>query len=197
MRNHVGARIFTDSYEWSYPDYNFAENLTSYYTIKELRINKNVSSSDLHEAILKTIDGSGFIPCTYHGVYSDKKPRDEVWFDAIHENQYCEVLNIINQYDVWVTTFSNALKYHRMANTMLCTPCAQHPEKIVFMLKKVHSENIENYLCSLSLRVVIPDNRLCLAVEQNGSPITFRQTDNTIQFDVESVESMICLQIKA
>lgn len=197
MHNHIGARTFTDNYELPETNYNFAENIEDYYTVKEFRINKNVSSSDLNDAILKAIEGNGFIPCTFHGVYSDEKPRDEVWFDAIHKNQFCEMLDVINQYDVWVTTFSKALKYHRMAKTMLCTPCAQHPEKIVFMLKKVHSENIENYLCSLSLRVTIPDNTLCLAVEQNGSPIVFRQTANTIQFDVESVESMICLQIKS
>lgn len=117
---HIGARTYSDTNEDLNFDYNFAEEDEDYFRVASVRVNAQSSEQDLDAITNKYIDNQGLMACVFHGIFNDQYAHDQSMFDAIHEEKFRSLIKVIDNKkdDLWITTFGNAISYHRYVNSL-------------------------------------------------------------------------------
>jgi hypothetical protein len=164
--------------------YDFATTEDDYFKLRVLRVNEGLSVSAFHTWIDQVADGYGLLTCVLHGVYDDEHTRDQEWFDAMHERHLEELLGVLTaqKQRLWITTLSEAVKYHRLAAATKCCVTCRSDASLDVMLD---CEPGVAERCGVSLTVTVSNrgSLRCRAVEQGTQRLTFDETDAGVCFD--------------
>ncbi|MBR6265716.1 MAG: hypothetical protein IKR66_03905, partial [Bacteroidales bacterium] len=132
------------------------------------------------------IKGGGLLTFLYHSVDDDLNSYHDSWYAQVKLDSLKEQLRFLKKHqdEVWVTTFGNAILYHREAN------CAKLrvQEWAGFIEAKLTITNLEfrdlvPQTLMVPLTIKIYTDKKCASVEQNGMSIPIdKQTDTYVQF---------------
>lgn len=111
---HIGARSVWGMSNYSY---NFAQTDDDYYRIQIYGMNENTKNSQFYSEVEKTIAGGGLITFLYHSVDDDLGSCNDTWYAQVKLDSLKEQIRFLKEKDVWVTTFGNAVLYHREAHS--------------------------------------------------------------------------------
>lgn len=214
MYGHIGARAFYSEMppeigKWpehmnQYADkffYDFVDNEKDYFFVNQFRMNDDVSAPQVKLFIQRVVNNNGLVPLVFHGIYNEVHRSDADMYDSIHEHHFQEVLHAIDSLkeQIWITTFANAIKYHRAAR-------ASSIHSIWHEDYPGGGSRYEFHLCSadpylslqlhpLTLCADMEEGRRCVFVSQGEKEIEFRVIGSSVQFEVEPVESIIALRV--
>ncbi len=112
---YVGARGVWRISNYSY---NFAENEDDYYNIRIFGMNEQTKNSTYFSEVENVIEGGGLLTFLYHSVDDDLNSYKDSWYAQVKLDSLKEQLRFLKQNEdkLWVTTFGNAVLYHREAN---------------------------------------------------------------------------------
>lgn len=214
MHGHIGARAFYSEMppeigKWpehlnQYADkffYDFAESEKDYFFVNQFRMNDDVSAPQVEMFIERVIRNNGLVPLVFHGIYNDVHRLDAGMYDAIHELHFQDILRVLTSLkeQIWITTFSAAVKYHRAAKATSIRSTWHDDYPGGGSRYEFHLQSSDPYrspkLHSLTLSTDIEEGRRCVLISQGEKEIGFRAIGNSIQFEVQPVESIIALRV--
>jgi peptidoglycan/xylan/chitin deacetylase (PgdA/CDA1 family) len=111
---HIGARgVFPASGNYTY---NFAPTFNDYYKVLTFSMYTNSKMPDYVTQIQNVIAGGGLLTFLYHALFSANFP--DKGYAPIEQAEFQKQLDTLTTYknNVWITTFSQALKYHQEKN---------------------------------------------------------------------------------
>jgi peptidoglycan/xylan/chitin deacetylase (PgdA/CDA1 family)/lysophospholipase L1-like esterase len=188
---HIGARGVTPPINYSY---NFATTENDYYKIATIGMDNTVTISKFKGYIDNVIRGGGFLTYLYHSIYSDLVNDNS--YAAIHQNNFNEQMDAVLSYgnQIWITTFSNAIKYHKEANCATLEEVqAPAGNKWVINLTDTLADNdTYNYPLTVMLKM---NGENYNTVKQNGEPLDFITSNDTIMFRAVPDGGIITLEI--
>lgn len=214
MHGHIGARTFdpqepTHMEQWPQQmdqyakefHYDFATSEKDYYVVHQLRVYKETSPAQLGKFFTQVIKNKGLLPLVFHGVYSDDDRQDFKAYDSIHQTQLDEILKQVKniEQEVWLTTFGNAIKYHRAVknssiNLHWCQQYDNGGARYEFLLKSVDAFDVA--LHPLSISIKLEAGYRCDWVSQNEQSLEYREKGNTIEFEVSPKESILAIRVE-
>lgn len=209
MPGHMAARKSTDkeidedTFAMLY-GYDFARKEEDYYTIHDFCITRKTKNSAIEKFIEQLNSYRGFAPIVFHGIFNNDHPGDEVLFGSIDENQFREIIQLIKNHEneIWITTFRNAILYHRTKeNFTIESHATQHYgdelARHEFIIKPlvVNSESNMNDPM-LTIMMDIEDGFQCVMVRQAEKDIGYIQRGSNVQFNVKPVISIIAVKIE-
>lgn len=110
---HIAARtVFSPSSgNW---DYNFDSSPTDYFKMPTFQVNNSVSLNDYKTEIEIAMTDGGLMTLMYHSIFNSNGDGD-TWFDAMDETDFVNQLTYLQtvKNQTWITTFSNAVRYHQ------------------------------------------------------------------------------------
>lgn len=180
---HIGARSVWG--EWNY-SYNFAKNDNDYYRIQIFGMNEQTKNSQFYEQVEKVIDGGGLLTFLYHSVDDDLNSYHDTWYAQVKLDSLKAQLDFLKAHenDVWVTTFKQAILYHREANnaTLKRLPSSQNETHILLQTTNNFPSFIpQTELIPLTLQV--KKDKTVVSISQNNKEIPIdKQTDDYVQF---------------
>ena len=174
----VGAR---GVYGISNFTYRFAGSDDDYYKLCTVGMDNSVSLEMFKSYIEKTIAGGGMIDYLYHSIYSESVP--DASYAQIHQTNFEAQLDALVSYKdkVWITTFSNLIKYHREANSAVLQEIQpqQDGSWIINLVDGLSDNDLYNY--PLSVSVYVADSEIT-SVTQNGKSLAFSISNDSILF---------------
>jgi len=111
--NYLGARgVFASSGNYTY---NFAPTIDDYFKVLTVGMTSNYTISSYGNELRNIINGGGMLTILYHSVNSPTVIDNN--YAMVSQTNFQQQLDTIQSLrkNVWVTTFANALKYHREA----------------------------------------------------------------------------------
>ncbi len=111
---HLGARSVWGISNYSY---NFAQTDDDYYRIQIYGMNERTKNAQFFSEVEKTIAGGGLITFLYHSVDDDLGSCNDTWYAQVKFDSLKEQIRFLKKQKVWVTTFGNAILYHREARS--------------------------------------------------------------------------------
>lgn len=111
--NYLGARgVLSSSGNYSY---NFAPKIDDYFKILTVGMTSNYTITSYGNELKNIIKGGGMLTILYHSVNSPTVVDNN--YAMVSQTNFQQQLDTIQSLrkKVWVTTFANALKYHREA----------------------------------------------------------------------------------
>ena len=182
-KGFVGARSVWGMSDYSY---NFAKEDEDYYKIHCYGMNESTKNSQFNAEVESVIKGGGLLTFLYHSVDDDLNSYHDSWYAQVKLDSLKEQLRFLKKHqdEVWVTTFGNAILYHREAN------CAKLrvQERDGFIEAKLTITNLEfrdlvPQTLMVPLTIKIYTDKKWSSVEQNGMSIPIdKQTDTYVQF---------------
>lgn len=175
---------------WGMNDYtyNFAKEERDYYNVHIFGMDENTKNKQFFSEVEKTINGGGLITFLYHSVDDDANSYNDNWYARVALDSLKEQVKFLekHQNDVWVTTFCNALLYHREANSAS-----------VVVHETVDGCTVDVVIDDANLTRLVPSSRMVpitivvfakqqwFSVKQKGVDIPIdEQTDSYVQFRV-------------
>lgn len=216
MHGHVAARAFSSGMpkgkgDWPehlnyYADkffYDFAKTEKDYFSISQFRVNDDVKPEHIKMLMQRVITKNGLVPMVFHGFYDEENTSDKEMYDAMHLQTFRALLAAIKSLDaqVWITTLADAVKYHRVAAAS-STELNWHQDyegggaRYEFWLRTVDSYKAIK-LHPLTLSAEMTEGRRCTFVGQGSKELEFRMVGNSVQFDVEPLESIISIKLES
>lgn len=181
---HVGARSVWG--EWNYT-YDFAQTDDDYYRIQIFGMNEQTKNSKFFSDVEKTIAGGGLLTFLYHSVDDDLGSYNDTWYAQVKLDSLKAQLKFLkkHQNDIWVTTFGNAILYHREANCASFSEYASVEENKND--KRYFSLNItdKNFLQLVPQESFVPLSVLVFKKSKEHYS-TVVQGDTTIPIDVQT-----------
>lgn len=116
---HIGARgVNTGTYA-----YNFAPTNNDYYNISTYAMDGTITTAVFNTQITNVIAGGGLLTYLYHSVDNATNQYGDNWFAQVKQTALQAQLDalVAKKNTVWITTFSNALKYHKEKNCATLT----------------------------------------------------------------------------
>ncbi len=215
MQSHVAARAFSSGMpkgigDWPehlehYADkffYDFAKTEEDYFSVSQFRVNDDVTPEHIKLLMQRVITKNGFVPMVFHGFYDEQNPLDKGMYDAMHVHTFIGLLEAIKslQEQVWITTFTDAVKYHRAVGAS-SIDLKWHEvydgggARYEFLLRSVDPYT-STKLHPLTLTAEIDDGYRCTFVSQGPKELDFRTLGNTVQFEVDPFESIVALRVE-
>lgn len=162
--------------------YNFAPTVDDYYKLMVFALTGKESITSYASALNRVISGGGLLTYLYHSVNSPTVTDNN--YAAVAQSAFQYQLDTIQSHrnKIWVTTLSNAIKYHREARCASLTQIeAPTDEKWVMNLTDTLSDNeVFNHPLSIILRL---NGRPYDMIKQDGQILTVDSVFNdTIMF---------------
>lgn len=212
---HIGARAFVPGMpkgigKWPehldyYADkffYDFARSEEDYFSVSQFRVNDDVTPEHIKRLMQRVMTKNGLVPMVFHGFYDEENALDKEMYDALHLQTFIALLESIKTLDkqVWITTFANAVKYHRAAaassiNLKWHQDYEDGGSRYEFLLRSVDPYSSIK-LHPLTLTAEITDGRRCNFVSQGAKELDFRVVGNCVQFEIEPFESIVALRLE-
>lgn len=119
-KTHIGARLATLRYGRKWP-YTLTFGKTNYYQLQTFMSRDIYTPSTFEKLVEQAKNQGGMITFMYHSIYNDSIKDN--WFGAISEDLLEAQLLAVkkHQKNVWITTFENAIKYHKAKKTVRVT----------------------------------------------------------------------------
>lgn len=114
-QGYVGSRgVYGSSGNYTY---NFAPNENDYFNILTYGMSESVTEYSFTKQITNIIHGGGLLTYLYHSLNSPTVTDNN--YAAVPEYKFEKQLDSLLAYQdqIWITTFSNALKYHKEKNS--------------------------------------------------------------------------------
>lgn len=120
QKQHLAARSYSDTNDNLNFDYHFVEDEADYFKIVPVRANAQLSEVELEDLVNRYTSNHGLMTCVFHGVFNEENLNDQGMFDAIHEKKLESLVRVLDskREDIWITTFGNAISYHRYVNSL-------------------------------------------------------------------------------
>lgn len=182
MANHIGARgiQYPESGTW---DYNFAQTEEDYYSTPTVTVNEDYSASEMGAEIRKGIAEGGMLTFMFHSIYSNTV--NDYWWDEISEWHLEELSDTAVNYrdKVWITTYKEAIKYHKEANYAQINVQSNTVDEIVLDIADGLDGAIYDH--DLTIDYVIPNGEIYTSVTQQGVELNYTIEDGVLTFDAQ------------
>lgn len=190
--NHIAARIFEEDYDKTFT-YEFATTEDDYYKVQEIRVNADLTSTQYKNWMQHGIDNNGLMVFTFHSVYNNNV--NDYWYDAVSESYLSTFIDDVKSYqnETWITTFADAIRYHKEAHCASIDVKENTDELLTFTLQDTLSNN-GIYNIPLTLRLTPEEGSLYGEITQNNITISSIKDGDDIIFNVRPDEGEI--QIK-
>lgn len=204
--SYVGARgVLPSSGNYTY---NFAPNVNDYYKILTFALTSNTSISQYASELKNIVNGGGLLTYLYHSVNSPTVTDNN--YAAVSQSLFQQQLDTICSYrnKIWITTFSNALKYHREArcaslvelesassqkwvvnltDTITDSALYNQPLSILLRLNGKQYDMIKQGKSFLKIDSVFNDTIMFKAIPNNG-PITLSVSGIDVQSSISPLQ---------
>lgn len=190
---HIAARSVFPPTNYTY---NFAVTDDDYYKIQTFTMSGSVTLSSYFAQIQNVINGGGLLTYLYHSVDDATNSHNDTWYNQVKQDQLQKQLDtlIYVKDKVWITTFEQAIKYHR-ENKCATLSEIQAPanSKWIIDLSDTLNDNIYDQPLSIKLKMNgINYNN----ITQNGTPLTIDSIYNdTILFHAIPDRGQIILEV--
>lgn len=187
-KGFVGARSVWGMSDYSY---NFAKEDDDYYRIHTFGMNEGTKNTQFYEEIQSVIAGGGLLTFLYHSVDDDLNSYHDNWYAQVKLDSLKTQLRFLKTQtkDVWVTTFGNAILYHREASCAKLIENKSDIEKERHFVLYIKNENFKTLVPQtlvVPLTIIViktQDEGTYTSVTQNGKEIPIdKQTNSFIQF---------------
>jgi len=191
--NYLGARgVFASSGNYNY---NFAPSIDDYFKVLTVGMTSNYTITSYGSELKNIIKGGGMLTILYHSVNSPTVVDNN--YAMVSQTNFQQQLDTIQSLrkKVWVTTFANALKYHREARcASLVQLEAPTTEKWVMNLTDTITDSV---LYTMPLSIVLRLNgKTYDMIKQGGKIIKIDSIFNdTIMFKALPNKGNITLSI--
>ncbi|MBP5582382.1 MAG: polysaccharide deacetylase family protein [Bacteroidales bacterium] len=187
-KGFVGARSVWGMSDYSY---NFVKEDDDYYRIHIFGMNEKTSNTQFYAEVQSVIAGGGLLTFLYHSVDDDLNSYHDNWFAQVKLDSLKEQLRFLksNKNDVWVTTFGNAVLYHREAN---CAKLKENKSNVAgerhfsLYIENSNFKKLVPQILVVPLSIIVlktQDEGTYTSVTQNGQELPIDgQTDSYIQF---------------
>ncbi len=147
---HIGARSVSAS---NYT-YNFATTDDDYYKIMTYTMSGSVSISTFENQLTQIISGGGLLTILYHSIDDANNSHGDTWFNQVKQTALQQQLDTLVSYKdkVWITTFGQAVKYHKERNCATLNLLGTTSTTMTFSLSDTLSNNTV-YNQPLSLKI--------------------------------------------
>lgn len=164
---HIGARSVSAS-DYSY---NFAASDDDYYKIMTYTMSSSVSISTFENQLKQIISGGGLLTFLYHSIDDANNSHGDTWFNQVKTSALQQQLDTLVFYKdkVWITTFGQAVKYHKERNCATLTALGITSTSMAFTLSDTLSDNTV-YNQPLSLKI-FRNGINYSTITQNGVPL--------------------------
>ncbi len=173
---YVGARgVWPSSGNYTY---NFATKADDYFNILTFSVSESISETAYTSQIANVIRGGGLLTYLYHSVNSPTVTDNN--YSAVSEYKFEKQLDTLLAYSdkIWITTFSNALKYHREKNCVSLVEMAM-PTDSLWVLNL--TDTLDDNLYNIPLTIQLPlEGKEYDMVTQNGKHIIIDSVFNGI-----------------
>lgn len=185
QKSHIGARTYSDTNENLKFDYQFAESDEDYFTIPSVRVNSQLSERALDVLTDKYINSNGFMTCVFHGVFNDLYTNDTTMFDAVHEEKLRSLIQVMDNKrdDLWITTFGNAVAYHRYVNSLDCRVSVVKEQALRIDINEKDTRDIPAHISAF---VGFYNGKIPISVTHNGKSLFVNYTENGIRILIDS-----------
>ncbi|MFL5728252.1 MAG: polysaccharide deacetylase family protein [Cytophagaceae bacterium] len=179
---HIAARSVNPS-SFNYT-YNFAPTDDDYYKILTYAMNGSVSTSTFYGQIQNIKNGGGLLTYLYHSVDTHTGTYGDNWYARVIQDSLQKQLDtLVSQKNVvWITTFAQAIKYHKEKNCAALSQI-QAPDGstwIVNLTDTLSNNAIYNQPLSLKLKMNGVNYNL---ITQNGNNLAIDSIySDTIMF---------------
>jgi peptidoglycan/xylan/chitin deacetylase (PgdA/CDA1 family) len=117
---HIGARGVQNPTNYTY---NFAPNGDAYYKIAAYAMGPSVTPALFNTQVQNVINGGGLLTFLYHSVDNATNSNGDTWYAQVKQadlqTQFDKLVSVNNT--AWVTTFAQAIKYHKEKNCATLT----------------------------------------------------------------------------
>lgn len=182
---HIGARSVYG--EWNY-SYNFAKSDDDYYRIQIYGLNEKTKNSQFYDQVEKVMAGGGLLTFLYHSVDDDLGSYNDTWFAQVKLDSLCAQLDFLKKHknELWITTFKNAVLYHREANRAILKQLPSSNANEIAVVANITDENLLKLVPEtemVPLTFCIKTDKKVLSITQNGMAIPIdKQTADYVQF---------------
>jgi peptidoglycan/xylan/chitin deacetylase (PgdA/CDA1 family) len=165
---HIGARSVSAS---NY-NYNFASSDADYYKIMTYTMSSSVDINTYESQINQIISGGGLLTFLYHSIDDANNSHGDTWFNQVKQTALQEQLDKLVSYKdkVWITTFGQAVKYHKERNCATLTLIGTTSTTMTLGLSDTLSNN-NLYNQPLTLKI-FRNGINYSTITQNGVPVT-------------------------
>jgi peptidoglycan/xylan/chitin deacetylase (PgdA/CDA1 family) len=189
--NHIAARGVSAAIENDIK-YDFVTDENDYYKINTVRVWRILSRDKVGKWIGFAKKGGGLLTFMTHSVYNDSIPKG---WDAINEkffNDMCDSL-LSHKKEVWLTTFEDAIQYHKeKASTQLTVQIQQGFKMVFSLLCKLDKNKFDE---KLTIKIDLKDRKV-RSVFQGGNNIPFVDFGAYILFDTNPFGEKITVNFK-
>jgi chitin deacetylase len=185
QKEHLAARTYSDINENLNFNYQFVDNNEDYFKIASVRVNADLSENEFNELTDKYIDLNGFMPCVFHGIFNELCTNDQYMFDAIHEDKLKSLIHVLDNKrdDLWITTFGNAISYHRYVNSLDYRISVLKEQTLRIDLSE---NNGHEYPAQISAFVGFYNGKIPVSVTHNGKSLFVNYTENGIRILIDN-----------
>jgi peptidoglycan/xylan/chitin deacetylase (PgdA/CDA1 family) len=161
--------------------YNFAANGDAYYKITTYTMGPSVTATMFNTQVQNVINGGGLLTFLYHSVDNASNTYGDNWYSQVKQAdlqvQLDKLASVKNT--AWITTFSEAIKYHKEKN---CATLAetQAPDGITWKFNLTDTLS-NNTVYNQPLSIKLKKNGInYLSIIQNGVvlPIDLNRNDS-------------------
>ena len=174
---HIAARtVFQPSGgDW---EYEFASTENDYFKIPTKAVNSSLSLQAYKNEVISGMNTGGMVVFMYHSIYNDQGDGD-TWFDAIHEDDFQDQLDYLQtvKEQTWVTTFSNAVRYHKEQHCATLSTIENTSSHLTMSLTDTLSNDII-YNQPLTIKLNVGPLERYTSITQNGDEVTYTLSDN-------------------
>jgi len=178
-KNHIGARGVSSASEGDIK-YDFVISPDDYYRIKTVRVWRVLSRNKMGKWIDFAKEGGGLLTFMIHSVYNDSIPKG---WDAMPDkflNDVCDTL-LSHKDEVWLTTFEDAIQYHKEKSSTLLKIHSQKELKVVFSLTCTLDKNKFDEKLTIKINL---KGRTVKSIFQGKENISHTIDGNYMLFDI-------------
>lgn len=152
--------------------YNFAATNNGYFNVTTYAMGPSVTAAAFNAQLQKVTAGGGLLTFLYHSVDDATNSNNDTWYSQVKQADFESQLdNLVAAKDVvWVTTFVQAIKYHKEKNCALITQ-TQAPDGKTWKLNLTDTLS-DNTVYNQPLSIKLKKNGVDYTrVTQNGAAI--------------------------
>ncbi|MCX6181798.1 MAG: polysaccharide deacetylase family protein [Bacteroidetes bacterium] len=164
---HIGARsVSASNYK-----YNFAATEDDYYKIMTYTMSGSVSIVTFENQLKQIVSGGGLLTYLYHSIDDANNSHGDTWYAQVKQSVLQQQLDTLVSYSdkVWITTFGQAVKYHKERNCATLSLVGTTGTTMTLSLTDTLSNNAL-YNQPLSLKI-FRNGVNYSTVTQNGVPL--------------------------
>lgn len=186
---HIAARSV---WRISNYGYSFVNCEDDYYRLPIYAMTEQTTNEQVYSEFDKIVAGGGLLTILYHSIDDEKNTYNDNWYAQVKIDSLCQQLAYLRSLNeskqVWVTTFRNAILYHREANSAILK-IKKSTKKYVDLSLQITDTSLLHLVFQkdlIPISVVVfksaSDNYKSITQNRIELPIV-NQTDTYIMFD--------------